>query len=235
MGNWNMTVVGVGCHHNTNNLADADAMFRTFVGQLKEAGHTIDHASITYGGAEVCPGAETARKSYEDVGLCHGAPFGGGFFGGEIVIEGTRYALIVAPKSEGEKMGLEYKSKDRGTPDGTDSDDNGLGNSEITNDANHPAAQFCRSLHIGGHDDWYLPSRDELAILCRNISPTRKNTPELFKSDGPEAFEKDWYWSSTEYAPYSVDAWIVGFDDGSQYGYGKDYEFGVRAVRRLKI
>jgi hypothetical protein len=164
-----------------------------------------------------------------------GNPLGGGFFGGEMSIEGERFALIVAPKAEGEKMELEYKLKDRGTADGTDSDDDGLANSERINDSNHPAAQFCRQLRIGGFDDWYLPSRDELAMLCRNLGPTRKSTPELFKSGNAEAFEDEWYWSSTEYAPYSGYAWVVGFYGGNQYGGNESNNYGFRAVRRLKI
>jgi hypothetical protein len=145
-----------------------------------------------------------------------GSPLAGGFFGGEITIGGERFALIVAPKAEGEKEELEYKLKARDTADGTDSDGDGLANSELINDDNHPAAQFCRSLRIGGLDDWYLPSRDELAMLCRNLGPTRATTPDLFKSSGSEAFDTTWYWSSTEYAQYSNLAWVVGFSNGTQ-------------------
>lgn len=164
-----------------------------------------------------------------------GIPLGGGFFAGEMTVKGERYALVVAPKAEGEKMELEYKLENRRTSDGTDSDDDGLANSDRINDANHPAALFCRQLRIGGFDDWYLPSRDELAMLCRNLGPTRKSTPEPFKSDNSEAFDEDWYWSSTEYAPYSVTAWFVVFSFGLQDVLNKDFNYGVRAVRRLKI
>jgi hypothetical protein len=164
-----------------------------------------------------------------------GVAFGGGFFAGEIIVDEVRFALIVAPKAEGEKMDLEYKKKNRGISDGTDSDDDGLANSEKINDANHPAAQFCRSLQVGGFNDWYLPSRDELALLERNLGLSRKNTPELFREGGSEAFERDWYWSSTEYASYSGYAWVVYFSNGSQGYDGKSDANGVRAVRRLKI
>jgi hypothetical protein len=164
-----------------------------------------------------------------------GAEFGGGFFGGEITIDGERFALVVAPKSVGEKTDLQYKLKDRATADDTDSDDDGLGNTERINDDNHPAAQFCRGLQIGGFDDWYLPSRDELMRIWMAIGPNRKNTPELFKSGGSEAFKVCWYWSSTEYAQGSDVAWVVGFFNGYQDLINKDIFFGVRAVRRLKI
>lgn len=164
-----------------------------------------------------------------------GSAFGGGFFGGEMIIAGHRYALIVAPKAEGENMELGYKSNDRSTADGTDSDDDGMINANLINDENHPAAHFCRSLAIGGHNDWYLPSRDELMMLWRNLGPRRKNVPELFRGDAAEAFEEKWYWSSTEYAQYSDPAWIVGFLSGSQSYYVKDYGCGVRAVRRIQL
>ena len=164
-----------------------------------------------------------------------GTPLGGGFFAGEMTVGGERFALVVAPKAEGEKMEIEYKLEDRRTSDGTDSDDDGFANSNRINDENHPAAQFCRQLRIGGFDDWYLPSRDELAMLCRNLGPTRKSTPELFKSGNAEAFDEEWYWSSTEYAPNSFNAWIVDFNLGYQDGLNKYGNYGVRAVRRLKI
>jgi hypothetical protein len=150
-------------------------------------------------------------------------------------VNDVRYALVVSPKAEGEKMGLEYKKKKLSTADGTDSDDDGSYNSELNNNANHPAAQFCRSLKIAGFNDWYLPSRDELAIICRNLGPNRKKTPELFKNGNTEAFEDDWYWSSTEHASYSGLAWVVGFDDGGQDDNYKNYRNGVRAVRRVQI
>ena len=163
-----------------------------------------------------------------------GSPLGGGFFAGEMTIDGEHFALVVAPKAEGEKLELQYKR--RNTADGTDSDDDGLANSERINDANHPASQFCRSLKVGGFDDWYLPSRDELAMLWRNLGPRRKNTPsDLFREGGAEAFETEWYWSSTENASYSDIAWDVYFGVGSQFSSNKNIYCGVRAVRRFKI
>jgi len=164
-----------------------------------------------------------------------GQPFAGGFFAGEIVLGVERYALVVAPKSEGEKLKLEYKKKSLNKADGTDSDDDGLANCDLINDANHPATQFCRALKIGGFDDWYLPSRDELMRIWMALGPNRKNTPELFKTGAAEAFEERWYWSSTEHASYSYGAWSVDFLDGYQDYSNKFSHAGVRAVRRLKI
>lgn len=164
-----------------------------------------------------------------------GSPFGGGFFAGEMTVEGIRYALVVAPKADGEKLELEYKLKDRGAADGTDSDDDGVANSNRINDENHPAAAFCKSLSIGGFDDWYLPSRDELHMLWRNLGPRRKNTPDLFREDAAEAFVADWYWSSTEFASDVGYAWVLDFDDGYQSNGSKNYYNAVRAVRRVQL
>lgn len=164
-----------------------------------------------------------------------GFPLGGGFFAGEMTVDGLRYALVVAPKAEGQKDNLEYKLRDRIDADGADSDDDGLANCHRINDKNHPAAQFCQSLTIGGFDDWYLPSRDELMQLWRNLGPCRKKTPDLFREDAAEAFGTTWYWSSTENASNVYHAWMVGFDNGYQDYYSKNFNGSVRAVRRVKI
>ena len=99
-----------------------------------------------------------------------GTPYGGGYYGGSIAIDGKTYALIVAPKAEGQKA-LAWKDEWSATP-GTLSVGDGFTNSEAMNNDEHPAAQFCRSLKTGGFDDWYLPSRDELELLYRNLKPT---------------------------------------------------------------
>lgn len=54
MGNWNITIRGVGVHHNLDKKLEADAnrMAAEFVEKLKEAGHSIVAASITHGGEE---------------------------------------------------------------------------------------------------------------------------------------------------------------------------------------
>lgn len=49
MGNWNINIQGIGSHHNTDNPKDADLMAWDFVQRLKEAGHTVEHATFTAG------------------------------------------------------------------------------------------------------------------------------------------------------------------------------------------
>jgi len=83
--------------------------------------------------------------------------------------------------------------------------------------AGHYAAQFCNDMVFGGHDDWYLPSRDELNKLYIN-----RLAIGGFALDG-------YYWSSTE---RSIDqAWIQSFITGGQSTYVKYKFFHIRAVR----
>ena len=49
MGQWNITIRGTGCHHNKDLPTDANRMAAEFVEQLKDAGHTVASATITFG------------------------------------------------------------------------------------------------------------------------------------------------------------------------------------------
>ena len=50
MGNWNINIQGIGAHGNGKPDVDADLMAKEFVALLRSKGHTIEHASFTYGG-----------------------------------------------------------------------------------------------------------------------------------------------------------------------------------------
>lgn len=52
MGNWNITIRGIGAHHNHALAIDYDAnkMAAEFVEKLRAAGHTVVAASFTHGG-----------------------------------------------------------------------------------------------------------------------------------------------------------------------------------------
>jgi hypothetical protein len=62
MGNFHISVQGVGCHHNKIEK-DADAMAKKFVKELLEAGHAVMTATITYGGAEDIKAASVQESS----------------------------------------------------------------------------------------------------------------------------------------------------------------------------
>ncbi len=52
MGNFNISIEGVGCHHNQNTPNDANRMAKKFVEDLEAAGHNITKATITHGGVD---------------------------------------------------------------------------------------------------------------------------------------------------------------------------------------
>ena len=65
-----------------------------------------------------------------------------------------------------------------------------------------------------------LPDRIEHAMLLAFMS---------------EEFQKRAYWSNTQHAGNSDNAWYQGFYNGYQHYYGKSAELGVRLVRRVTI
>ena len=193
--------------------------------------------------------------------LLPGAAFGGGFYAGRILVNGQPFGLIVAPKAEGEHADAVW-NKSTKLVEGAQSFFDGRANTEAMAKAGSKLAQWALDLRIGGCDDWYLPSRDELEILYRNLKPTiddnwvhrhgdnpssvppgypytarapLQTEAEAFQDGQPEAFDAVWHWSSTQLASISVSAWFQTFDVGNQNGYRKDFHYRARAVRRLPI
>tara|TARA_R110002126_G_scaffold279250_2_gene426083 strand:- start:44 stop:697 length:654 start_codon:yes stop_codon:yes gene_type:complete len=112
-----------------------------------------------------------------------GEAFGGGYFAGYIshTADGNpTHALIVAPRATGATgtgytltTNLQWKTADTTTA-GTTSDFDGAANTAAMVTAgitDHPAANFCVGLSIGGFTDWYLPARYELNIAYFNLKP----------------------------------------------------------------
>ena len=104
-----------------------------------------------------------------------GQQFGGGYFTGINRIGQTAYAIIVEPNTLQAKLAI--KTIDS-LSTGTQSVNNGWANTVAMNNAEHPAAQYCRSLTVGSYTDWYLPSRDELGLCYRYLKPTTNSTME---------------------------------------------------------
>lgn len=75
------------------------------------------------------------------------------------------------------------------------------------------AAKIASNYSLNGHDDWFLPSKDELALL-------------LQQKDVVGGFAVDYYWSSTEHT--SRNAWS---QLGNTYSMYKFYLLRVRAIR----
>ena len=81
------------------------------------------------------------------------------------------------------------------------------------------AAKLCNDLVSGGQSDWFLPSRDELNLMCKNMY---QNNQGNFNNIAT-------YWSSTENG--FPDAWAFFFTNGLANNDNKDFTFYVRAVR----
>ena len=65
-----------------------------------------------------------------------------------------------------------------------------------------------------------LPDRVEQALLYKHLA---------------DQFQKNWYWSNTQHAAYSVYAWCQPFGYGLQGYYYKSAKLRARAVRRVAI
>jgi len=86
------------------------------------------------------------------------------------------------------------------------------------------AAAICSSLMLGGYDDWYLPSIEELNKMYQNIG--QGNALGLGNVGG---FAVTSYWSSTD--SDGLSAGTQNFNNGNQDFYFKDGYFNVRSVR----
>lgn len=84
------------------------------------------------------------------------------------------------------------------------------------------AKTLCKEHRGGNHDDWHLPTKEELNWVYESLIKTKKIKDE------------EYYWSSTEEDKDNA----VGHDfkEGLQYGSIKTYEDNsVRAVRSFKV
>jgi hypothetical protein len=52
MGNYAITIEGIGQHHNGGDPSDADIIAAAIVLEMRKRGHKILHATITYGAAQ---------------------------------------------------------------------------------------------------------------------------------------------------------------------------------------
>jgi hypothetical protein len=201
-----------------------------------------------------------------------GQPVEGGFFAGLIshTADGNpTHALIVAPRETGATgtgytltTNLQWKTAQTTTTGITSSFDGAANTAAMVTAgiADHPAAEFCVNLSIGGFTDWYLPARWELDIAYFHLKPTTDNNntswgdnpysvprrdskyttgdpPQTsitaFQSTQSEAFVAAIHWSSTE--PGATGAWILSLLSGNQTSLTKTVTNRVRAFRKLAL
>jgi hypothetical protein len=202
-----------------------------------------------------------------------GEAFGGGYFAGYIshTADGNpTHALIVAPRADGATgtgytltTMLAWKTAATTTA-GTTSAFDGAANTAAmvtAGIADHPAAEFCVNLNIGGFTDWYLPARLELDIAYFNLKPSTTanstnhginnysvpkrmtNNTAIYPtqtyltafSTSVEQFStaNNFHWTSTETS--STGGIRYRMTDGFNDNIGKTNQYLVRAFRRIAL
>ena len=89
------------------------------------------------------------------------------------------------------------------------------------------AADLCANFNLNGIRGWFLPSRDELALMYRNL---KANGAVDFRDGG--VADNFTYWASSQQTA-DMAAHIDFADLGRQHGDDKDYPRRVRAIRAL--
>ena len=187
-----------------------------------------------------------------------GTPFEGGFYGGKIRIGIAIFAIVWAPKADGEIIG-KWLDSYTDVPGATSCFDS-MANTKAMAEAGSPIAQKALAANIGGHADWCIPARDVLEMGYRHLKPTTEEnavyrygdnpssipagypytetspaqtTIEAFQEGNAEAFEEAWYFSSTQYS--EGNAWGQGFSTGTQNSSNKSSERRCRFVRLIQL
>jgi hypothetical protein len=186
-----------------------------------------------------------------------GEAFEGGFYTGQIRHGDKIYGVATAPKALGEIKGIwlpSYKDVETNCFHSMD-------NTRAMAEAGSPLAQQALAAEINGFKDWSIAARDVVELQYRNLKPgMRKNycsfrdgdnpsslppghpyaetlpaqtAVEAFRTGGAEAFEEEWYWTSTQYS--SNYAWGQGFGGGFQSTLVKYYEVRARLVRLIQL
>jgi len=106
----------------------------------------------------------------------------------------------------------------------------GRANTAAMAKASSALGKWARGLKIGGHKDWYLPSRLEALVLFGELRGLK-----AFNDDQPDGLAREAYWTSTQYAGNEGYAWYQYFSYGSQYFTRKSTELRARAVRRVPV
>jgi hypothetical protein len=87
------------------------------------------------------------------------------------------------------------------------------------------AADLCASYSVNGVRGWFLPSRDELALMYRNLKATGAGD---FRDSG--MFDNCTYWASSQQSA-DMAAHIDFADNGRLHHDDKDFPRRVRAIR----
>jgi len=87
------------------------------------------------------------------------------------------------------------------------------------------AAKICYNLVLGGFNDWFLPSYEELDLMYENL-----------KAHSYGNFANDVYWSSSEGGGWgsNENAYSYDFLNGGGWTYGYNYKYSLLHVRAIR-
>lgn len=194
-----------------------------------------------------------------------GEAWGGGYYVGRMKVDGVSYALVVAPKGSGEttltiKGNTTANNLGLGRWDGRGNTE-AIYNQGVSLGEARPATQWALDLRIGGYSDWAVPARDQLVMLYATFKATADTnytdegeipyadpprTTKFTASDPAQTSIAAWrsggseamttrYWSSTDAGPGQSSYLSVDFTKGGHYISPPTNNFGVRAVRLVRI
>lgn len=99
----------------------------------------------------------------------------GGYYFGKIKIGDQVYRLYLAPRQSGQTNksgnGLIWKTTNSTDVGVANTINDGWTNTNERDNSAFPICQWARDLTINGFNDWYIPARDELELMCRNLRP----------------------------------------------------------------
>jgi hypothetical protein len=108
-------------------------------------------------------------------------------------------------------------------------------NLKPTADANNDGTRTSSASYYGADGAVYgTNANSDPAGAGYTTADPAQTTVSSFQLGGADAFEANYYWSSTE--SYSSTAWFQNFLNGNQYATNlKTNAYRVRAVRRIKL
>ncbi|MEO8406681.1 MAG: DUF1566 domain-containing protein [Chitinophagaceae bacterium] len=202
-------------------IADSKSLSGTGTGSFTSAMTGLSDGSTYYVRAYATNSAGTGygeSKTFSAIVI--GEPYQGGVLayvfqpGDPGYVAGTLHGLVARPTDEW--IGVWAFSY---TTSGATGTALGTGNANtiaVSAALPNSAAKYCADLVGGGHDDWFMPSRDELNKLYINRA--------LIGGFDMTTY----YWASTE---AGTTAWDQSFITGAMATYDKTGSFRVRAIR----
>jgi hypothetical protein len=123
-----------------------------------------------------------SRQSTQTIPI--GTAMSGGYLAGRISIGGQTYRLIVSPKTA--EVARQMRTTFTGVSGASTSVNDGYTSTQAIYTAdptNNIAAAYARTLNLNGFTDWYIPSRDELEIMFRNLNPSFSSNQTAIRQD----------------------------------------------------